>query len=77
MAEWRVRPEQLRGLSEEELNGQLQNLRRQLWDRRLKAKAGAFQQLHEFKALKRQIARVETVLRMRKSTPSAAGTVPS
>jgi len=52
-----------------DLLAQLEKLRRDVWQLRMKAKDGSLQQTHELAAKRRQIARVHTVL----SEQSAAG----
>ena len=54
---------ELRGLSEAELQNELEQLRRGLWDNRIKAKDGAMTHTHLLSATRRQIARVHTILR--------------
>lgn len=66
MAEKQVRGEALRALSVEELNAQLQTLRRELWQDRVKAAgSGSMQRSHRLKQDRRHIARILTVLRGR------------
>lgn len=52
----------LRALPESELRAQLDTLRRELWQLRLKATAGSGQLPHQTRATRRQIARVLTLL---------------
>jgi len=54
---------ELRGLSEAELQNQLEQLRRELWDARVKVKDGALTQTHVLSATRRQVARLQTILR--------------
>ena len=60
---------ELRGFSAADLTGQLAKLREELWQQRVKIQEGAQQQTHRRSALRRQIARVLTVLN---EQPSAA-----
>lgn len=53
----------LRAMSTPDLQQQLHALRQELWQQRLKAKAGALQQTHLIPMTRRQIARAFTVLR--------------
>ena len=66
MAEKRPSTQELRAVPEAELAGQVEQLRRELWQHRLKAKDGSLQQTHVLPALKRHIARIHTVLRERR-----------
>ena len=56
----------LRALPDADLTERLGGLRREQWQHRLKAKDGSLQQTHLLSALKRQIARLQTVLRERR-----------
>ena len=53
---------ELRGMTAADLQGQLEKLRRELWQLRLKTKDGSLPQSHQLKIMRRQIARVHTVL---------------
>ena len=70
MAESRVTTKDLRALPADDLKTQLISLRKDLWHHRLKARDGSLQQTHLLSRLRRQIARVQTILRQL-STPSA------
>ena len=63
MAEKLPKVKDLRALPTTELQGQLQSLRQELWQHRLKAKDGSLQQTHQLRLVRRQIARVQTLLR--------------
>ena len=63
MAERQPTAKDLRALSTADLTTQLEKLRQELWQHRIKTKEGAQQQMHLAPAIKRQIARVHTVLR--------------
>ena len=63
MAEKRPKAKELRALPEADLRAQLEKLRQELWDHRIKVKAGSLQQTHLLPTVKRQMARLETVLR--------------
>lgn len=65
MAERSPRAKELRALPEDELRGQLEQLRQTLWHDRLKAKDGALQQTHRLSMTRRQLARLQTVLQER------------
>ena len=63
MAEKLPKVKDLRALPTTELQGQLQSLRQELWQHRLKAKDGSLQQTHHLRFVRRQIARVQTLLK--------------
>ena len=63
MAEKPLDLKALRGLPADDLKTQLGKLRQELWHHRLKARDGSLQQTHLLRAARRQIARVQTVLR--------------
>ena len=62
------RTSELRALPDADLTAQLEKLRRDMWQNRLKAKDGSSQQTHHLLAFRRQIARIQTVLTERKAT---------
>ncbi len=62
MAEKRPPAKDLRAVPEAELRQQLETLRQELWQSRLKVKDGSLQQTHQVMGVRRQIARVLTVL---------------
>jgi ribosomal protein L29 len=53
----------LRGMGQADLQAELEKLRRELWDQRVKAKEGALQQTHLLGHARKQIARIRTILR--------------
>ena len=61
---------ELRGLGPAELQAQLEKLRQELWDQRVKAKEGALQQTHQLSEARRQIARIQTILREQAPKPA-------
>ena len=65
MADTRPVAKELRALPEADLNAQLEKLRQELWQQRVKMKEGAQQQTHQGGDMRRQIARVLTVMRER------------
>ena len=75
MAEKQVRAEALRSLSSEELDAQLQTLRRQVWEDRVKGSGRSVQHPHRIRQTKRYIARILTVLQGRDTAPQASGQV--
>jgi large subunit ribosomal protein L29 len=65
MADKQPKAQELRALPEADLRAQLVKLRQELWGHRVKVKAGALPQTHLLPMVRRQIARLETVLRQR------------
>jgi ribosomal protein L29 len=63
MAEKLLTIQELRALPKTDLQAQLATFRQELWEHRLKVRAGALQQTHLLPLVRRQIARLETVLR--------------
>ena len=61
------RTSELRALPDADLTAQLEKLRRDMWQNRLKAKDGSSLQTHQLLAFRRQIARIQTVLTARKA----------
>ncbi len=62
MADKRPDAKALRGLPEADIRSQLAQLRNELWQFRLKARDGSLQQSHHMPVVRRQIARIETIL---------------
>ena len=62
---------ELRALPDAELQAQLETLKRELWNQRLKIKDGSLQQNHHIALARRQIARLLTVARERRKTQPA------
>ncbi len=66
MAQKRPKARELRTISTEELRDQVQALRQELWETRLKARSGAATApSHEIRQARRQLARVLTISRER------------
>ncbi len=63
MADKRPRAKALRALPQADIQAQLTDLRQELWQHRQKTKEGAQPKMHEIHAMRRQIARIHTVLR--------------
>jgi ribosomal protein L29 len=63
MADKWPKASELRAMPDAELRTQLEKLTQDLWRARQKTAEGAQQQTHRFSALRRQIARVHTVLK--------------
>jgi ribosomal protein L29 len=70
-AKW-PKANELRAMPEGELRTQLDKLTQELWHARQRTAEGAQQQTHRFSALRRQIARVHTVLNAPRQ-PAAKG----
>ena len=62
MAEKLLTIQELRALPETDLRAQVAQLRHALWEHRQKVTAGALQHTHLLPAVRRQIARLETIL---------------
>ena len=67
MPERKLRTAQLREMPAVDLDGNLDGLRKEFWEARLKAADGTLQQIHRIKVLKRQMARILTIMRERRS----------
>ena len=65
MAQKLPKAKDLRALPDSEIRTELEKLRLQLWQHRLKAKDGSLQQSHHLPLVRRQIARINTLLRER------------
>ena len=65
MAQTLPKAKDLRALLDPEIRTELETLRQQLWQHRLKAKDGSLQQSHHMPSVKRQIARIQTILQER------------
>ena len=68
MAETILKAKDLRNQSATELQGQLEKLRQELWQGRMKVREGALQQHHVLSRARRQVARIQTVLREQQAT---------
>ena len=62
MADKQPSAKELRTMPAAELTAQLQTLRQELWGYRTKARDGALQQTHLLRALRRQMARIQTIV---------------
>lgn len=72
MAEKLPSAKELRAMPEADLRAQIERLRQDLWDHRLKSKEGAAQTTHRIPEAKHQIARIHTILREQR-TPTTQG----
>ena len=63
MADKQPKAKELRTMPAADLNAQIQSLRQELWSHRTKARDGALQQTHVLRVLRRQEARIQTILR--------------
>jgi large subunit ribosomal protein L29 len=68
-----MRANELRQKSTEELRQMSQEFRRSLFDLRFKQHTGQLTQTHELRAARRDIARVETILRERELAQQSGG----
>jgi large subunit ribosomal protein L29 len=66
MAKSTLNVSSLRGLSQGELEAKLGTMRQELWQFTQKVKTGTDQQVHKIRVMRRDIARVQTVLREQK-----------
>ena len=63
MAEKVAPVKEWRSLPDAELRTRLLEIRQEMWQHRIKAKSGALQQVHQIGVLRKQIARIQTVIR--------------
>ncbi len=66
MAEKRPGAKALRGLPQADIQAQLTGLQQELWQHRQKTKEGAQPKMHQIPMMRRQIARILTVLNEQK-----------
>ena len=57
----------LRAMPEAEMRVQFEKIQQELWQRRVKAREGSLPQTHLISAMRRQLARMHTILRERTS----------
>ncbi len=62
MTEKRLGTKELRAMPEADLRTQLTALRQELWRQRTKAREGSLQQTHQLRVMRRQMARIQTML---------------
>ena len=62
MAAKAVKASELRGVPEAELKTQIETLRKEMWQHRIKVSTGAAQQMHRQRQIRRQIARTLTII---------------
>ena len=76
MADKRPGAKALRGLPKADIQAQLTGLRQELWQHRQKTKEGAQPKMHQIHAVRRQIARIHTVLneQQRRASTGASAT---
>ncbi len=73
MATKRISAKDLRVQSAIELKEQIEQLRQDLWQQRLKAREGSLQQTHQLSAGRRYIARINTILNEQRKPTSSKG----
>ncbi len=71
MADKQLKAKELRAVPEADLRVQLEELRKELWYARLKTKEGALQQTQRLSVMRRQIARLLTILREQRREAAA------
>ena len=64
---------ELQDIHLEELNQKLQTLKRELFDLRMQRAEGKLTQIHRMRQVRRDVARVMTVLRQRQQPVAAGG----
>ena len=69
MPEKRSSAKELRALPDADLREQAAKLRQELWQQRVKMKEGSSQQTHQGRIVRRQIARVLTIVRQQQAKP--------
>ena len=62
MAEKRLGAKELRGVPQEDLRAQLAKLQQEFWQQRVKTREGSLQQTHQLRFMRRQMARIQTIL---------------
>ena len=65
-------PKEIRELSPVEITTKLREIREQLLQLRLRKQTGQVEKTHELRTLRKDIARLETILNQKKSAPKAA-----
>ena len=72
MATKRLSAKDLRAQSAVELKEQIDQLRQDLWQQRLKAREGGLQQTHQLSLGRRHIARITTILNEQQRKPTSS-----
>ncbi len=67
-----MKPKEIRELAPAEIENKLRDTREQLLQLRLRKQTGQVEKTHEIRALRKDIARMETVLRQKKTATVAA-----
>ena len=65
-------PKEIRELSPVEITTKLREIREQLLQLRLRKQTGQVEKTHELRTLRKDIARLETILNQKKNAPKAA-----
>jgi ribosomal protein L29 len=73
MAEQRIDTKALRATPAADLATQVDALRRERWDHRLKLADGSIRQTHRLRFLRRQLARMLTIQRQQQAAAQAKG----
>lgn len=67
MADKHSSTKELRGLPDADLQAQVEKLQREIWHNRVKARDGSLQQTHVLSAARKQIARLRTIQREKRT----------
>ena len=73
MAKIQLSMKELRDLPEAELKEKMATLRQELWQNRLRARQGSFQQTHQLTAARHNVARIQTVMTERRKAQQGKG----
>jgi len=63
---------EIRDLTSEEITTKLRETRANLLDKRIRRQTGQVDKTHEIRALRKEVARMETILRQKAKAPAAA-----
>jgi len=63
---------EIRDLTSEEITTKLRENRANLLDKRIRRQTGQVEKTHEIRALRKEVARMETILRQKAKAPAAA-----
>jgi large subunit ribosomal protein L29 len=63
---------EIRDLTSEEITTKLRESRANLLDKRIRRQTGQVEKTHEIRALRKEVARMETILRQKAKAPAAA-----
>jgi large subunit ribosomal protein L29 len=63
---------EIRDLTSEEITTKLRESRANLLDKRIRKQTGQVERTHEIRVLRKEVARMETILRQKNKAPAAA-----